>query len=175
MPPDDPDGTPTMADARPDTDTAATPRWLDEHEQHAWRRLAAVVLKLPSELESQLQRDAGMSHFEYWVLALLSEAPDRALRLSQLAAQANASLSRLSHVVTRLEKRGWVERRPCPDDARSTLAVLADDGWEQLVAAAPGHVEAVRRFVFDGLTRDDVADLARLCQSIVDQIETPRR
>jgi DNA-binding MarR family transcriptional regulator len=118
-------------------DGAAEPRWLDDDQQHAWRQLAAVVLKLPSELESQLQRDAGMSHFEYWVVALLSEAPDRTLRMSQLAAQANASLSRLSHVVSRLEKRGWVTRRPCPDDARATLAVLTDAGWEQVVAAAP--------------------------------------
>ena len=147
------------------------PRWLDRDEQAAWRRLAAVILKLPSELEAQLQRDAGMSHFEYWVVAVLSEAPERTLRLSQLAAQANASLSRLSHVVTRLEKRGWVTRRPCPEDARATLAVLTDAGFDQVVAAAPGHVEAVRRFVFDGLAADDVRDLARVCDSILDRID----
>jgi DNA-binding MarR family transcriptional regulator len=147
------------------------PRWLDDDEQHAWRRLAAVVLKLPSELEAQLQRDAGMSHFEYWVLALLSEAPERSLRLSQLAAQANASLSRLSHVATRLEKRGWLSRRPCPDDARATLAVLTDAGMAQVVAAAPGHVATVRRLVFDGLGPSDVEDLGRLCDAILDQIE----
>lgn len=151
----------------------AEPRWLEDAEQHAWRRLAAVILKLPSELEAQLQRDAGMSHFEYWVVALLSEAPDRTLRLGQLAAQANASLSRLSHVVTRLEKRGWVTRRPCPDDARATLAVLTDDGWDQVVAAAPGHVEAVRRYVFDGLDAADVTELARLCEKILDRIDAP--
>jgi DNA-binding MarR family transcriptional regulator len=104
------------------------PRWLSDDEQHAWRRLAAVILKLPAALEAQLQRDARMSHFEYWVIALLSEAPQRTLRLSQLAAQANASLSRLSHVVSRLEGRGWVTRRPCPDDAGATLAMLTDDG-----------------------------------------------
>ena len=147
------------------------PRWLDEDEQHAWRRLAAVVLKLPAELEAQLQRDSGMSHFEYWVLALLSEAPDRNLRLSQLAAQANASLSRLSHVITRLEKRGWVSREPCPDDARATLAVLTDDGWDELVAAAPGHVEAVRGAVFDALDGDDVRELARICDAILARID----
>ena len=147
------------------------PRWLDETEQHAWRRLAAVLLKLPSELERQLQRDAGMSHFEYWVIALLSEAPDRTLRLSQLAAQANASLSRLSHVVTRLEERGWVTRQPCPDDARATLAVLTETGWRQVVAAAPGHVETVRRLVFDALDRDDVGELARLCDAVLDRID----
>ena len=151
------------------------PRWLDDDEQHAWRRLAAVVLKLPSELEAQLQRDAGMSHFEYWVIALLSEAPDRTLQLSQLAAQANASLSRVSHVITRLEKRGWVIRRRRLDDARATLAVLTDTGWEQVVAAAPGHVDAVRRFVFDALTSDDVHELARICDAILDGIDGPQR
>jgi DNA-binding MarR family transcriptional regulator len=149
------------------------PRWLDDAEQHAWRQLAAVVLKLPSELEAQLQHDAGMTHFEYWVIALLSEAPDRTLRMSQLASQANASLSRLSHVVSRLEKRGWVTRRPCPDDARATLALLTDAGWLQVSAAAPGHVATVRRLVFDGLDPDDVGHLARLCAAILDRIDTP--
>lgn len=146
------------------------PRWLDEREQHAWRRLAAVVLKLPSELDRQLQRDADMSHFEYWVLALLSEAPDRTLQLKDLSAQANASYSRLSHVVTRLEERGWVARQPCPDDRRASNAVLIDAGWDRIVATAPGHVEAVRRLVFDGLDERDVADLARVCDAILERL-----
>ena len=157
------------------SDLAGSPerhRWLDDHEQHAWRRLAAVILKLPSELEAQLHRDAGISHFEYWVLALLSEAPARSLRLSQLACQANASLSRLSHGITRLEKRGWVTRQPCPDDARATLAVLTDDGLQQVVAAAPAHVATVRQLVFDGLSPTDVEDLARLCDAILDRVDT---
>lgn len=147
------------------------PRWLDDAEQRAWRRLAAVILKLPSELERQLQRDADMSHFEYWVLALLSEAADRTLRLSELAAQANASLSRLSHVVTRLEQRRWVTRQPCPDDARATNAVLTDAGWTKLVATAPGHVETVRRLVFDGLDERGVANLARVCDAILERLD----
>ena len=146
-------------------------RWLDEEEQAAWRRLAAVILKLPSELETQLQRDAELSHFEYWTIAILSESPDRTLRLSQLAAQSNTSLSRLSHVITRLEKRGLVTRRPCPDDARATLAVLTDVGYDQVVAAAPGHVDTVRRLVFDGLDRNDVRDLARACDAILARID----
>jgi DNA-binding MarR family transcriptional regulator len=151
------------------------PDWLDDEEQHAWRRLAAVMLKLPAELDSQLQRDAGMTHFEYWVLALLSEAPDRALRLSGLAAQANASLSRVSHVATRLERRGWVTRKPCPDDARATFAVLTDLGMEQVVAAASGHVEVVRSLVFDPLDRRDVADLARACDAILARLDAQPR
>lgn len=147
------------------------PRWLDDDEQHAWRRLAAVILKLPAELEAQLQRDAGMSHFEYWVIALVSEAPDRTLQLSQLAAQANASLSRVSHVAARLERRGWVIRRRHPEDARATQAVLTDAGWQQVVAAAPGHADAVRRLVFDGLAPDEVRRLGRICDVILEQID----
>lgn len=147
------------------------PRWLTDREQHAWRRLAAVLLKLPMELERQLQRDADMTHYEYWVLAILSEAPGRTLQLRDLAAQSNASLSRLSHVVSRLEKRGWLERVPCPDDARASNAVLTEDGWQKVVASAPGHVEAVRQFVFDGLSAKDVDDLARVCQAILGQVE----
>ncbi len=149
------------------------PRWLDDHEQHAWRGLAAVILKLPSVLEAQLQDEAGMSHFEYWVVALLSESPDHSLRLSELAGQANASLSRLSHVITRLEKRGWVERRRCPDDARASFAILTERGLDQVLAAAPGHVDAVRRFVFDGLVAEDVDALGRICAVLLDQIDGP--
>jgi len=133
----------------------------------------AVVLKLPSALEAQLQRDSGMSHFEYWVIALLSEAPGGSLRLSHLADQANASLSRLSHVVTRLERRGWVDRRPCPDDGRATLATLTDAGRDAVVTAAPGHVDAVRRYVFDGLTSRDTQRLAALCGTILDHLDGP--
>jgi DNA-binding MarR family transcriptional regulator len=155
-------------------DDVQEPVWLDDAEQRAWRQLAALVLRLPSALETQLQRDARMSHFEYWVIALLSEAPDRTLRMSQLASQANASLSRLSHVVTRLETRGWVTRRPCPDDARATLAVLTEAGWEQVVAAAPGHVATVRHLVFDALDRDEVDELARHCAAILARIDAPR-
>jgi DNA-binding MarR family transcriptional regulator len=149
--------------------------WLDEQQQAAWRRLAAVVLKLPSELDRQLERDAGISHFEYWVMALLSEAPGRRLRLSELASQANASLSRLSHVATRLERRGWVERAPSPDDARVTLAVLTDAGFEQVVAAAPGHVRTVQELVFAGLDRQGVAELARACDAIARNLDADRR
>lgn len=150
--------------------TQAEPRWLTDVEQRAWRRLAAVLLKLPAELERQLQHDAGMSHYEYWVIALLSEAPDRTLQLRDLAAQSNASLSRLSHVASRLEKRGWIRREPCPGDARASNAVLTEDGWQKVVSAAPGHVDAVRRFVFDALTPDEVEDLARVCDAILTQV-----
>lgn len=146
-------------------------RWLDADEQRAWLRLAGVMLKLAPALDSQLQRDAGMTHFEYLCLAMLSEAPDRELRMSDLAARVNASLSRLSHVVKKLEARGWVERFPCPDSRRVTMARLTDDGRSVLVAAAPGHVETVRSLVFDGLGPADVAALERIAGHVVDRIE----
>jgi DNA-binding MarR family transcriptional regulator len=145
-------------------------RWLDADEQRAWLSLAGVMLKLAPALDSQLQRDAGMTHFEYLCLAMLSQAEDRTLRMSELAAQVNASLSRLSHVVKKLEQRGWVERHPSPDSRRVTMARLTDAGLRELVAAAPGHVETVRSLVFDGLDPDDVAALERIAGHVVERI-----
>ncbi len=149
-------------------------RWLTADEQQTWRKLVAVLMKLPAGLEAQLQRDAGISHFEYWLLALLSEAPDRAMRLSALAAQANASLSRLSHVVTRLERKGFVTREPSPDSTRAMLAVLTDKGYAKLVDTAPGHVEAVQSLVFEGLSPDQLGDLDRACTAMLERIGGPR-
>ena len=146
-------------------------RWLDDDELRAWLRLAGVMLKLGPALDSQLQRDADMTHFDYLCLAMLSEAEDHTLRMSELAARANASLSRLSHVVKKLEQRGWVERVPCPDSRRVTMARLTPTGYDVLVAAAPGHVETVRSLVFDDLDRDDVAALERIAGHIVDRID----
>jgi len=151
--------------------TTDAPRWLDADEQRAWRALAAVLLRLPTALERQLRTDSGLSHFDYWVMALLSEAPDRTLRLSALAAAADASLSRLSHAVSRLEVEGWVERRPCPDDVRATLAVLTEAGLAEVVAAAPGHVATVRALVFDGLGPRDVAALERIAAAIAARLD----
>ena len=146
------------------------PRWLDPTQQSAWRALVAVITRLPAALDTQMQRDSDMTHFEYFVLAVLSESPERRLRLNALAAEANASLSRLSHVVTRLEKRGWVKREPVPG-SRGSYAVLTDAGHATVVAAAPHHVEAVRRLVFDGLDGDQVRALARLGSALVEQID----
>jgi DNA-binding MarR family transcriptional regulator len=146
-------------------------RWLDEDERRAWLRLAGVMLKLAPALDSQLQRDSDMTHFDYLCLAMLSEADDRTLRMSELAGKVNASLSRLSHVVKKIEQRGWVERFPCPDSRRVTMVRLTAQGWEVLVAAAPGHVETVRCLVFDGLDREDLAALERIAGHVVEQIE----
>jgi DNA-binding MarR family transcriptional regulator len=129
------------------------PRWLDDEERLTWFALGSMLVRLSAALDAQLQRDAGISHFEYQVLAGLSMAPGRTLRMSVLAGFAEGSLPRLSQVVTRLERRGLVTRRPDPADGRFTLAILTDDGWNKVVATAPGHVEEVRRLVFDPLTK----------------------
>ena len=135
------------------------PRWLDADEQQAWLALAGTINRLPAALDAQLRRDAGITHFEYQVLALLSEAPERTLRMSTLAAQAEGSLPRLSQVVVRMEQRGWVRRTPDPADGRYTLATLTETGWEKVVQAAPGHVEEVRRLVLDPLTKAQLRQL----------------
>jgi DNA-binding MarR family transcriptional regulator len=150
-------------------------RWLDDDEQRAWRALAGVMTRLPAVLDSQLQRDAGLTHFAYWVLAMLSEAPGRALRMSELAARSNSSPSRLSHVVARLEREGWVHREPTGDDARGSVAVLTESGWDKVVATAPGHVAAVRTAVFDRLSRAQVAQLERIGGAVLAGLDEHRR
>ena len=135
--------------------------WLSDEQQRAWVKFIAVVELLPGVLDSQLQRDAELTHFEYFTLAMLSEAPNRVFRMTELASATNATLPRLSHVVSRLEKRGYIERGPCPDDRRATNAQLTEAGWEKVVATAPGHVATVRENVIDPLTADDVVDLNR--------------
>jgi DNA-binding MarR family transcriptional regulator len=145
-------------------------RWLSEDEQRTWRRLGALVMLLPSALESQLQRDSQLTHFGYWVLAMLSEAPGRSLRMSELALASNGSQSRLSHLIARLEERGWVRRERVGEDGRGYLAKLTDAGYEKLVACAPGHVEEVRRLVFDQLTPEQVAALDEICEAVLSKM-----
>ena len=145
-------------------------RWLDDEELDAWTRFIAVVELLPGALDSQLRRDSGLSHFEYLVLAMLSEADDRVLRMTALAARTNATLARLSHVVSRLEARGLVERAPCPQDGRATNAHLTDAGWDAVVAAAPGHVETVRTSVLDALSRRQVRQLGELAGALLTRL-----
>lgn len=142
--------------------TEGEPRWLSPEERDAWLALAGVVFRLPQALDAQLRRDAGITHFEYGVLAGLSEAPGRTLRMSVLAMIADGSLPRLSQVVARLEGRGWVHREPDPADGRYTLATLTDEGWDKVVATAPGHVEAVHSLVIDPLTKAQLGQLAAI-------------
>ncbi|MBT2597129.1 MarR family winged helix-turn-helix transcriptional regulator [Arthrobacter sp. ISL-72] len=148
------------------------PRWLSDDERQAWRSLVGVMMRLPAALDAQLQRDAGLSHFEYMVLAGLSEAPDRTRRMSELAGFIESGLPRLSQVVGRLEKRGWVHRSPDPSDGRITLAILTEDGWAKVVHTAPGHVEAVRNLVFDPLTKAQCRQLGHIGDRIMRAIDT---
>ena len=152
-------------------DDPQEPRWLDAEQAQTWRALARTLMTLPSALDAQLRRDAGISHFEYQVLALLSEAPERTLRMSALATQAEGSLPRLSQVAARLEQRGWLRRTPDPADGRSTLAILTDEGRAKVVEAAPGHVEEVRRLVFDPLTKAQSRQLREIGQRITRTID----
>ncbi|MBA3338934.1 MAG: MarR family transcriptional regulator [Geodermatophilaceae bacterium] len=145
----------------------AQPRWLDEHEQATWRTYLAATKAVGDAIESQLQRDVEIPHTYYEILVRLSEAPDRMLRMSQLADLCLASRSRLSHAVTRLEERGWVKRRAFPDDGRGMLAELTDDGQAALSNAAPGHVNAVREQIFDRLTDDQTIQLREISEAIV--------
>jgi DNA-binding MarR family transcriptional regulator len=152
-------------------ETTDETRWLDDDERAAWLNLAGVLMKLPAALDTQLRRDAGLSHFDYLALVILSDAPDRTLPMSELAALANGSLSRLSHVVSKLEKRGWVLRAPCTSDGRLTYARLTDDGWAKVVAAAPGHVETVRSLVIDALTKSQLRQLAKIGGRVLEQLD----
>ena len=148
-------------------ENAQEPRWLDEDQQQAWRTLVGIMLRLPAALDTQLQRDAGISSFEYQVLSGLSMAPERTMRMSRLAALTEGSLSRLSQVVARLEKRGWIRRTPDPADGRYTLAILTDTGWDTAAAAAPGHVAEVQRLIFDPLTKAQQRQLRDIGQRIM--------
>jgi DNA-binding MarR family transcriptional regulator len=150
-------------------------RWLDEDERATWLRLLAVVELLPGVLDAQLRSDARLAHFEYFVLAMLSEVPDRTLRMTSLALRTNATLPRLSHVVRRLEDRGLVERFPCPEDGRATNARLTDPGWDAVVAAAPEHVATVRRHVLDPLTREQVLQLRDIGGALLTRLDPEGR
>ena len=141
--------------------------WLSDEQQAAWRPLVALLLRLPAVLDAELQRDAGINHFDYLVLSGLSEAPGRTLRMSELAAMANSSLSRLSHVVSRLEAKGWVRREPCPGDGRFINAVLTDDGWQKVAATAPGHVAAVRELLIDLLSEEEFEQLGAISHKVL--------
>ncbi|MEF2976300.1 MarR family winged helix-turn-helix transcriptional regulator [Subtercola sp. YIM 133946] len=150
-------------------------RWLTPDELAAWKKFIAVVELLPGVLDSQLQHDAELTHFEYFTLAILSEAPNRTLRMTALAASTNATLPRLSHVASRLEKRGYLARTPCPEDRRATNASLTAEGWQKVRTTAPGHVATVRGAVIDPLTRQDVADLGRIMTKVLGRLDPENR
>ena len=140
---------------------------LTEAELPTWFMLVGVLIKLPAALDEQLQRDAGMNHFEFLVLKRLYLREGHSLRMSELAVITNGSLSRLSQVISRLEKRGWVRRASDPTDGRCTLAILTEAGSNKLADTLPGHAEAVRRFVFDPLTKAQRRQLHDICYRII--------
>jgi DNA-binding MarR family transcriptional regulator len=148
-----------------------TQRWLDEQQQRTWRAWLTVAELLPRTLDAQLQRDAGISHAAYIVLAMLSEAPGRSRRMSDLARRAHQSQSRLSHTVTRLEERGWVRRERAADDGRGNLAVLTDAGWEVVQEVAPGHVDAVREAMFGPLTDEQTRLLGEALEAVTERLD----
>jgi DNA-binding MarR family transcriptional regulator len=142
-------------------------RWLEPEEQRTWRSFLAATRLVFEQLDRELQRDAGIPHAYYEILVRLSEAPQRALRMSALADRSQSSRSRLSHAVARLEENGWVKRELCATDKRGQIARLTDEGFAALVAAAPGHVEGVRRHVFDPLTPEQVMQLGQISSAMV--------
>ncbi|HET9897990.1 MAG TPA: MarR family transcriptional regulator [Streptosporangiaceae bacterium] len=143
-----------------------TTPWLTAEEQRIWRSFLTACQALFGSIDAQLLHDSGLPHGYYEILVHLSEAPDRALRMSQLATASTFSKSRLSHAVSRLEERGWVIRLDCPTDRRGQVARLTDEGYAMLGAAAPGHVEQVRRALIDALTPEQVRQLGEISSAI---------
>jgi DNA-binding MarR family transcriptional regulator len=142
-------------------------RWLSEDEQEAWRAFLTACQTLFGAIDAQLHRQSGLPHGYYEILVRLSEAPGRALRMSQLAAASTSSKSRLSHAVARLEDRGWVRRVDCPTDRRGQVAELTEEGFAALAAAAPGHVEQVRRSLIDVLSAEQIEHLRKISEAII--------
>ena len=149
-------------------------RWLDADEQRAWRAFLTASRALMDRLDRELQRDAGMPHAYYEILVRLSESTDRRLRMSDLAEATGSSRSRLSHAIARLEEAGWVRRESCPSDRRGAFAVLTDRGFDALAAAAPGHVEGVRRHLFDQLSPAQVEQLRRISETLTNHLDADR-
>ena len=147
-------------------------RWLTEAEVDSWLSLVRLMIWLPWSIDQQLQRDSDLRIVEYQVLAMLSESPERTLRMSSLAEVTNASLSRLSHLVKRLEERGLVRREPDPADGRFTNAILTDKGFQTLAEAAPGHVAQVRSLVIDVLSPEQLRRLGQAADRIMSRIDT---
>ena len=143
------------------------PRWLSAGEQHTWRNAIEAWQWVLAAVDAQLQRDSGMPLAYYEILVRLSEAPDRSLRMTQLAEASSSSKSRVSHAVARLEERGWVRRMDCPTDRRGQIAVLTDQGFAALSAAAPGHVEQVRQVLFDALDEERLRQLDGISAAIL--------
>ncbi len=150
--------------------TTSTDPWLTDEEQRVWRAYLQLTGLLTEHLDRELRRDAGLPHAYYQILAMLSEAPGRRLRMTELAAATWASPSRISHAIDRLEAAGWVEREPAPDDKRGQIAILTDAGLAKLEAAAPGHAAAVRAILFEPLSPRLLASFGEVCTRALDRL-----
>lgn len=150
--------------------SVSDPQWLSTEERSAWLALTGLLVRLPGALDNQLERDDQLSFFEYMVLAMLAEQPDQTLRMSALAELTNGSLSRLSHVVRRLENQGLVRRETCQEDRRATNAILTEGGRERVEAAAPGHVKHARELVVDAVAPEDLATFGKVAWQILDRL-----
>jgi DNA-binding MarR family transcriptional regulator len=146
--------------------------WLTAAEVDSWLSVVRLMTWLPWSIDQQLRRDSNLTMVEYQVLAMLSNAPERTLRMSSLAVLTNASLSRLSHLFQRLEQRGLVRREPDPADGRFTNAILTDQGFQTLADAAPGHVAHVRSLVVDVLSPEQLRRLGLAADRIMSRIDT---
>ena len=149
--------------------------WLDDEQQRAWRQVVGLFMTLPGAIDSDLQRNAGLSLYEYLVLAALSESSDRTLQMSDLAHKANSSLSRLSHLIARLEKRGWVTKQPCENDRRASTVMLTTSGEKKIRAAAPGHARLVQELVVKPLTAVQFQRLGEAAGAVVKAIDMANR
>jgi DNA-binding MarR family transcriptional regulator len=157
--------------ARPEAEEPPV-KWLTEAELHSWLSFVRLLTWLPWSIDQQLRRDSNLSMVEYQVMARLSQSPERTLRMSSLADLANASLSRLSHLVTRLERRGLVRREPDPADGRFTNAILTGNGFRTLAEAASGHVAHVRSLVIDVLSPEQLRRIGLAADRIMSRIDT---
>jgi DNA-binding MarR family transcriptional regulator len=165
--------------SREEAGAVAEPRWLNETEAHAWRSFIEGFRSLIDVLDREMQAESGLAHTYFEILIPLSEHPDRAMRMSELAELTRSSRSRLSHAVGRLEERGWVERADCDTDRRGQLARLTDAGFAVVEAAAPGHVESVRKYLIDRLSSEQLEVMGQIgdimLKSTADSDAPPRR
>ena len=152
-------------------ENATPPRWLNPTEMAAWRRYIVASRRLLEALDAYLS-DHELSMPDYEILAQLSDAPDRRMRMSELADVAMLSRSRLSHRMKVMEKAGWVRREACPIDKRGFFAVMTPKGWKAIVAAAPDHVESVRGRFVDHLSKEDQKVLVEIFSRVEDGLRT---
>jgi DNA-binding MarR family transcriptional regulator len=164
----------TTTGQSPQVDEDADP-WLTSSELASWLSVVRLIIRLPWAIDGQLQRDADLSMIEYMTMAMLAEAPERTVRMSELAEQTSASLSRLSHLVKRLESRGYVRREPDPVDGRFTNAILLPAGMSKMESAAPSHVAYVRQLVVDNLSAERLRRLGQDAERILQRIDSPAR